>query len=274
MKLAEIVVRNVRSFRKPTKIDFTDQYTGLPNDRLVIVGTNASGKTTLLEVTISLIKAFYHKQDSLYKELSSAGVTTKVVFLDQSANRLALELKDGKLSLEGNCELLPFYLFFSADRNFSESSQLEPIKINPWGYEYASGAENLTSYLDNGLPELATRFFSGRILAKTDNQYTLSASATDSTPIPLKKLPSGEKQALILLTLIAKHLKNGSLVMIDEFELSLHPTAQRKLYHLLSAYLQERDSQLIVATHSLEIVRASRETEVFSLDEVLGGIKT
>lgn len=273
MKLAEIVVENVRSFRKPIKIDFTDQYTGLPNDRLVLVGTNASGKTTLLEITISLIKAFYHEQDSLYKELSSPGVATKVVFLDQNDNRLALELKDGILSLEGKGELLPSFLYFPADRYFSEPAQSEPIKINPWGYEHKSEEENLTIYLDNNLSELATQFFSGRILAKTDNQYTISASANDPTPIPLKRLPSGEKQALILLTLIANHLKKGSLVMIDEFELSLHPTAQRKLYYLLSAYLKERDSQLIVATHSLEIVRASLETEVFSLDEILGGIK-
>ena len=165
-------------------------------------------------------------------------------------------------------------MYFPAERYFSEPAQSEPIKINPWGYEYKNGEEYFTNYLDNSFSELATRFFSGRILAKTDDQYTLSASANDPTPIPLKRLPSGEKQALILLTIIAKHLKRRSLVMIDEFELSLHPTAQRKLYYLLSAYLKERDSQLIVATHSLEIVRASLETEVFSLDEILGGLKT
>jgi predicted ATP-dependent endonuclease of OLD family len=76
---------------------------------------------------------------------------------------------------------------------------------------------------------------------------------------------------LILLTIIDKYLRPGSIVLIDEFEVSLHPTAQRRLFHLLSEKLKRNGSQLVLATHSVEIIRLANEAEVFSLDEICGG---
>lgn len=275
MKLSYVSISHFRCFPNQTEIDLTDIYTGLANDRLVLVGTNASGKTSLIETTISLINAAYNTKDSLYEDLLTKQAAVTVQFLDDKDNKISITLQNNELSTTGNLELLPKYLYFPAERYLSllpkDTQNLEEYNF---GYKYLASKDTPLFYLDKGLPDLALKFFSGRDLIYTkDRGFALEASANDPTLIPLEKLPSGEKQALILLTLIEEHLQPGSLVFIDEFELSLHPTAQRRLYQLLSNYLKEKNCQLIIATHSIEIVRASSETEVFSLDVYSGGAK-
>ena len=56
--------------------------------------------------------------------------------------------------------------------------------------------------------------------------------------------------------------------MIDEPELSLHPTLQRQLLHYLRTFAREWDSKIILATHSLEILRAVHQSERLILDQL------
>ena len=68
----------------------------------------------------------------------------------------------------------------------------------------------------------------------------------------IENLSSGEKQILILLTYIKYNL-NLKLFIIDEPELSLHPKWQGEFLDAVSK-LMPKDAQLILATHSPEIV--------------------
>jgi predicted ATPase len=73
----------------------------------------------------------------------------------------------------------------------------------------------------------------------------------------IENLSSGEKQILILLTHIKYNL-NLNLFIIDEPELSLHPKWQGEFLEAVEK-LMPKDTQLILATHSPEIVGDNEE---------------
>lgn len=268
MHLTEIFIDGFRSFRQPTTIDLTDMYTGLTNNRIIFVGTNASGKTTLLETVVSLLKAWHGLEDDLYRSLVEEARSVSIGFRGSDSSA-ALRLEQGKLHKEGTAEL-PYFIYFPGNRSFFPEEEVEKLDED-WGYTYSFEQGLLHRELEDGFGQLSAEFFAGRTLARSDRGYTLSSAADQSRAIPLERIPAGEKQALILLTIIDKYLRPGSIVLIDEFEVSLHPTAQRRLFHLLSEKLKRNGSQLVLATHSVEIIRLANEAEVFSLDEICGG---
>ncbi|OXJ10510.1 AAA family ATPase [Burkholderia sp. HI2500] len=69
----------------------------------------------------------------------------------------------------------------------------------------------------------------------------------------LSALSSGERQILIVITYLCFITKSPGIYIIDEPELSLHLTWQRRLLEGLNAVKPE-ESQIVLATHTPEIV--------------------
>jgi len=86
--------------------------------------------------------------------------------------------------------------------------------------------------------------------------------------VSLDQLPSGERHVLLLFGELARRRRPGAIILIDEPELSLHPTLQRLVVHRLREFAREWDSQVILATHSMEILRAAHESERVILDQL------
>jgi energy-coupling factor transporter ATP-binding protein EcfA2 len=84
---------------------------------------------------------------------------------------------------------------------------------------------------------------------------------TDTDAIELGDLSSGEKQLLRICTDVL--LADGAPVLIDEPELSMHIDWQRKMIPALRALAP--DSQLIIATHSPEIMAPLKGNQIFEL---------
>lgn len=84
----------------------------------------------------------------------------------------------------------------------------------------------------------------------------------------LNQLPSGEQQVLLLFGELARRRRKGAILMIDEPEISLHPTLQRLVVHQLRHLAREWDTQVILATHWLEVPRAVHESERIILDQL------
>jgi ABC-type lipoprotein export system ATPase subunit len=105
-----------------------------------------------------------------------------------------------------------------------------------------------------------------------DKQFTFEAGelavAGESTPIPLPKLSSGEKQLLILLAEALLQKQCPYIFLADEPELSLHISWQRQI---ISAIVNlNPNAQIIVATHSPEIA-AKFSDEIIDMEDVLHG---
>ncbi|MEK7299018.1 MAG: ATP-binding protein [Candidatus Margulisiibacteriota bacterium] len=73
--------------------------------------------------------------------------------------------------------------------------------------------------------------------------------------IELKQLSSGEKEALFLLSDIRRQEPSHSVIAVDEPELHLHYSLQKKLVERFSALGAE--NQVFLTTHSLAIVRSA-----------------
>jgi energy-coupling factor transporter ATP-binding protein EcfA2 len=86
--------------------------------------------------------------------------------------------------------------------------------------------------------------------------------------VRLDQLPSGEKQSLLLFGEMARWRSQllGGVLIIDEIENSLHPTLQRLVMWNLKTLAREWDIQVIVATHSLEIIQTVRGSAFVNLD--------
>ncbi|MCA9651760.1 MAG: AAA family ATPase [Myxococcales bacterium] len=83
------------------------------------------------------------------------------------------------------------------------------------------------------------------------------------------QLPSGQQQILTLFGEIVRRLRPGAVVLIDEIELSLHPALQRAVLAHLRRLAQAYDLQVVVTTHSMEIVAAAAAHEVVNLDDMV-----
>lgn len=84
--------------------------------------------------------------------------------------------------------------------------------------------------------------------------------------VRLDQLPSGEQQCLLLFGELARRLRKGAVIAIDEIENSLHPTLQRLVMWNLRKLAREWDAQVIVATHSLEVIKTVRGGAFINLD--------
>lgn len=82
----------------------------------------------------------------------------------------------------------------------------------------------------------------------------------------LDQLPSGEQQVLLLFDELVRRRRQGAVIMIDEVENSLHPTLQRLVMSNLHRIAREWDAQVIVATHSLEVIHTVRGGAFINLD--------
>lgn len=84
--------------------------------------------------------------------------------------------------------------------------------------------------------------------------------------VRLDQLPSGEQQVLLLFGELARRRRLDAIIGIDEIENSLHPTLQRLVMWNLQHIAREWDAQVIVATHSLEVINSVRGGAFINLD--------
>ncbi|MDR1954380.1 MAG: ATP-binding protein [Candidatus Methanoplasma sp.] len=90
----------------------------------------------------------------------------------------------------------------------------------------------------------------------------LSIRMDNGTALSLDKLSSGEKQILIMFYLLLFEAKHGSLVIIDEPEISLHVAWQQSLGKTFSDIARLREMHIIVATHSPQVIHDNWDLSV------------
>jgi predicted ATPase len=100
--------------------------------------------------------------------------------------------------------------------------------------------------------EAFTSFFPGKRLIW--RQAELVVEIEDGGVVHgLIELSSGEKQILVFLGELLHRWRPGSMILIDEPELHLHPSLQVRFFDVLMKWRKERGGQLIVATQSNHI---------------------
>ena len=85
---------------------------------------------------------------------------------------------------------------------------------------------------------------------------------------PIHLLSSGEKQVLLLITYITRHLQVGGIVLIDEPELHLHTSLSTAFVSFISRMVSEQQGQLILASHDTDIWQSFSTSQRINLNEV------
>ncbi len=89
----------------------------------------------------------------------------------------------------------------------------------------------------------------------TQSTVKVSSEPTEKKKrIPLERLSSGEQHQLILIFELLFEMKVGSLIMIDEPELSLHVSWQKKFISDLRRIIGVNAFDIIIATHSPQLI--------------------
>jgi hypothetical protein len=89
---------------------------------------------------------------------------------------------------------------------------------------------------------------------------------------PIEELSSGERQMLLLVAFTVAFLRPGGIVLLDEPDLHIHIAMVEQLMETVERVVQERNGQLIVASHSPRVWDwFAREEERIELTPWRGG---
>ena len=213
-------------------------------------------------------------------------------------SRLGKQLREQvSAMLQGETPLAGGLLYFPHDRRLTVTDKGGPIEPPPeqrsWLFHHTASdkwpgsLEQLwvwQNYLDleRGAQErpslqpfveaVETILGPGRSIQVSEGRALIRPAWRDGEAdgewLRLNQLPSGEQQVLLLFGELARRRRKGAVLMIDEPEISLHPTLQRLVVHQLRQFARTWDMQVILATHSLEVLRAVHESERIVLDQL------
>jgi len=113
---------------------------------------------------------------------------------------------------------------------------------------------------------------------KTENEVTLNARATHSINgqkynLNLKYESSGTKQLFVLLKSLLLALANGSVAVVDEFDVNLHPEIVLALFDLfIQPETNPKNAQLFFSTHSHVILSKLDKYQIILVEKNEDGI--
>ncbi|RCS30899.1 hypothetical protein DEO45_03870 [Rhodanobacter denitrificans] len=104
-------------------------------------------------------------------------------------------------------------------------------------------------------------------------QLNISIQDTESKRVfDIDRLSSGEKGLILTFLLLWQTVAEHGFVMLDEPELHLNPSVCRELLpFLVSSYVLEKDMQILICTHSPEILTSALEIGECSLYHLTSG---
>lgn len=161
-----------------------------------------------------------------------------------------------------------------AKLDFVKDAGFEPdipagMKFPPSRYEISknrAGYEELTcsiaDYVDRNyalaesviiFKDIVNEIFLNKSVSVSDTGR-IGIRMDNGTALAIQNLSSGEKQILIMFYALLFHAEPGSVVILDEPEISLHVSWQQKLGVYFKDICRVRDLQMIVATHSPQVI--------------------
>lgn len=176
------------------------------------------------------------------------------------------DLTDGEL--EFWCKDLKAKLDFIKDAGF-EPEIPSGMKFPPSRYEiskdpkgYSELAASISDYVERNyilaesiiiFKDIVNEIFINKSLVISDTGR-ISIVMNNGASLLIQNLSSGEKEILIMFYALLFHADVGSIVIIDEPEISLHVSWQQMLGKYYQDICRVRDIQMIVATHSPQVI--------------------
>lgn len=129
--------------------------------------------------------------------------------------------------------------------------------------------QDLVSKLDLFTQIINNRLTFKHIIISRDNGFNIVDNDNSQKILNLSQLSSGEKQEIVLFYDLIFGTKEKLLLLIDEPEISLHISWQKKFLDDLLEVAKHSNIQVIVATHSPQIVSNHMDIQI-DLGELYG----
>lgn len=124
------------------------------------------------------------------------------------------------------------------------------FKLN---FDYSS--KHGTGFVSKNIVSSLLTLLTHNIVKLYDLKITKKTQLKTLHEMSLRRASSGEQCLLVMTLGIAGHIKNNSLILIDEPEISLHPSWQARFMDLIiNIFKNYYDCHFIIATHSPQIV--------------------
>ena len=294
---------HIKEFKGLRDISINFEKNDKPLDLVVLVGSNGSGKTRVLESILD----YFQKIVNHIENENVAGVffeTDEQNCLNQgyNSNMLYLMLNNyndeniverGRKVVEENLKVFPKIIYVPTETNFQKVEIASPMLVREYKFLNIVDTgliKDVPSYIatriiemandqeDTPMQEIRTAVFKeiNEIFEILDLDIKISGISKNAKSIPIftnssgdkfdiNELSSGEKQ-LFLRTLAIKMLNpENSVILIDEPELSLHPKWQQRIVDVYRKI--GKNNQIIIATHSPHILGSVKKDNIMLLDK-------
>ncbi len=251
MKLRRLHIDDYKMF-KDFDISFVDKDDkALPI--IILAGVNGSGKTTLLEYLLKIREGIEFETangeivSDLYENISEKEL--------QSLDGTYLGTLSGKSADVYETNII--YLPIGSDKidNIKETI-LQKYLDKAFEIDKPSKAlKELQDFIANIFQDLDLTF---NLSAIDYTKKEVLFKDQNGTKFDIDALSTGEKTLLSkVLDLFFQDYKN-KVVLIDEPELSLHPSWQNKIVKIYENFTQHNNCQIIIATHSPHIIGSAK----------------
>ncbi|PTP02623.1 hypothetical protein CWN85_08505 [Vibrio splendidus] len=194
------------------------------------------------------------------KEINQKSILNVVQSVKFINERDYEDLNEESERLHLSNRLVEALLYVTGERLSEHMSELEPLEVSckidlakePENKKYLSSLALLSDY---DLVQLEDVVFSK---LNSNQEFFLSQAS------------SGELSLLFTMSSIAGEIENGSLILIDEPELSLHPEWQLNFLSLLTdIFSNYKNCHFIIATHSPNIISSIPDNNAYivSIDD-------
>lgn len=259
------------------RLDFSWQ--NIHEDVNILVGINGCGKTTLLNLIYS-----YYKGEKIKKELAvnvtgnSIDIPIQIIrsFDVPTKHKKKTEsnlLNDLKGIIMQNNEGTSFFDYRMQMINYPDKRKRIEERINMFFNLINSLFAETDKFIDIDKTNNKLIFkIKGTSLYLTDNQGNYLTDndgnrfTTEETHVQLEQLSSGEKQMLLILTMVFLQDEKPHILLLDEPEISLHISWQSKLIEIIRAL--NPNCQLILTTHSPSIFAKGWMDKIVFINEL------
>ena len=264
------------------KIDQIKDWCGevrfISDQRLIRTVSRRSEEPQVIEVILELPQRLKTQISKVSEEYSRVSNT-----LDSSYPKRLFAAKDGikdqaeyqaRLD-EANEKFEKLNMYDLVDMSIIDEKNYNPTYSTALKIYFDDFAEkykvfqNLVSKLDLFTKIINSRLTFKHIKITRNNGFEVVDNDNPKKVLQLSQLSSGEKQEIVLFYELIFDTKEKLLLLIDEPEISLHITWQKKFLDDLLEVSKQTELQVIVATHSPQVVSNHLDIQI-DLGELYG----
>ena len=245
-KIAEVYIQQHKMF-KDLLINFIDFNNKKTLPIVVLAGKNGTGKTTLLEYLANYTAEHNHDYISISNDIDGEIKLAKMKKGEDGIIEARKEYKKKLKYIKADVNNVDNIEVFISDYYIDLAEKID---------SFSKALKKLQNFIKESFQDLDLDFNVSKIDYKRKKVFFKKENS--NVEFDIEELSTGEKTLVSkVLVLFFKQFKN-KIILIDEPELSLHPSWQNKVLKIYENFALKNNCQIIIATHSPHIIASAK----------------